>query len=67
MKRLSGITALLLAASLLCGGCGNTAGGSGEDSSAKEDGAETSADAATMRLEKTIGDVTVCKVEEEIL
>lgn len=67
MKRLSGITALLLAASLLCGGCGNTAGGSGEDSSAKEDGAETSADAATMRLEKTIGDVTVWNEEEEIL
>lgn len=56
MKRLSGITALLLAALLLCAGCGNTAEESG---GTKEDGAETGADAATMRLEKTIGDVTV--------
>lgn len=64
MKRLSGITALLLAALLLCAGCGNTAEESG---GTKEDGAETGADAATMRLEKTIGDVTVWNEEEEIL
>lgn len=55
MKRASKIIALLLAAVLLCAGCGNAAEGNGESGGA----GENSAEATTMRLEKTTGEVTI--------
>lgn len=51
MKQASKITALLLAAVLLCAGCGNAPG--------------KDAEATTMRLEKTAGEVTVWDEEKE--
>ncbi|MCI9067315.1 MAG: hypothetical protein HFI65_01280 [Lachnospiraceae bacterium] len=66
MKRSSKITALLLAAALLLAGCGGKAGDSGESGEAnKKAGKEASADATTMRLEKTVGEVAVWDEEEE--
>lgn len=69
MKRLWKIAAFLLAAALLCGGCGGKAeGGSGNSGQEQEGGREAvkeaSADATTMRLEKTVGDVAVWNEEE---
>lgn len=70
MKRLWKIAAFLLAAALLCGGCGGKAEGGSENSGQEQGGGrepvkEASADAATMRLERTVGDVAVWDEEEE--
>ncbi len=71
MKRLSKITALLLAAAFLLAGCGGKSGDGGESGgqgggTGREAGTEASVDATTMRLEKTVGDVTVWDEKEEI-
>lgn len=63
MKRASKIISLLLVMSLLCMGCGNAPGESGESGGA----GESSAEATIMRLEKTTGEVTVWDEKEENL
>lgn len=62
MKRFTQFLALVLLSACLCAGCGGKAGnGSGNDAQGK------SADATTMRLEKTEGTVVVQDEKEEAI